>query len=77
MSAQDDFDRKYITSSEIGKTLKIPRCTIFAARERGLLPEPIRVNGSQLFIWERETVKDIIDKWQTRLISSRSGDAIV
>lgn len=61
-SAQEEFDRKYISSSEICKTLQISRPTLMSARKRGLLPDPIAI-GNQIYLWERERVKENLDAW--------------
>ena len=47
-TAQQEFDEIYITSSEIGQELGVCRATLVNARRRGLLPDPIVVNGAQI-----------------------------
>lgn len=71
-SAQERFDELYITSSEIGKVLNVSRPTIMSARKRGLLPDPIIV-ANQIFIWERESVKENIEAWRLMLKVRRSA----
>ena len=44
MSAQKQFDKKYITSSEICNTLEVCRTTLLQARRSGRLPETVREN---------------------------------
>ncbi|QFR59653.1 hypothetical protein P6F33_gp52 [Pseudomonas phage Quinobequin-P09] len=56
-TAQQEFDEIYITSSEIGQELGVCRATLVNARRRGLLPDPIIVNGAQIFIWKRDVVR--------------------
>ena len=66
LDPQREFDRTYITSSEICKRLKINRCTLLQARRKGVLPDPIQVNGSQLFIWIRNDVNAAIESWEIK-----------
>jgi len=61
--AQTDFDRKYITTTEICKRLNVSRSTVHIARATGKLPHPIDVQG-QLFIWERVTVEPYLAAWK-------------
>lgn len=63
MTAQQEFDQKYITSSEIMKSLGVTRTTILTARRTGRLPNPIDIQG-QIFIWEREKLKPYLDAWK-------------
>lgn len=70
-SAQQRFDRLYITSSEICRELGVTRTTVLAARRRKLLPEPIAVNGCTLYIWERATARPFIDAWRVILQTRR------
>jgi len=70
VTAQEAFDRHYVSSAEIVQRLGITRATVLKARRDGRLPDPIRINGSQLFIWERSTVEPYLDKWE-KLIRAR------
>ena len=63
---QAEFDKTYITSTEICKTLQINRCTLLQARRKGQLPDPIQVNGSQMFIWLRSEAAPIVKAWQVK-----------
>ena len=65
--AQKRFDELYISSTEIASTLGINRASIFHARNRCMLPEPIIVNNSQLYLWERKSIMGIIDAWKQSL----------
>ena len=69
-AAQEAFDLYYISSAEIVQRLGVTRATVLKARRDGRLPEPIRINGSQLFIWERSEVEPYLDKWE-KLIQAR------
>lgn len=63
-TAQERFDTKYITSTEIASELQVSRTALVNARHRGLLPAPIAVNGSNIYIWEREEVRPYVDAWK-------------
>lgn len=70
-TAQQRFDRLYITSSEICRSLGVTRTTVLQARRRKLLPEPVAVNGCTLYIWERHTAQPFIDAWRVILSTRR------
>ena len=74
MSAQTRFDEMYITSAEIQRDMNVSRSTLLNARKRGLLPDPIVVNDGQLFIWERNSVKDNISAWKV-ILGIRRGNS--
>lgn len=74
-TAQQRFDRLYISSSEICRALGVTRTTVLSARRRRLLPEPIAVNGSTLYIWERHTAQPYIDAWRLILDTRRNYTA--
>lgn len=74
-TAQQEFDETYITSSEIGMELGICRATLLHARRRGLLPDPVIVNGAQIFIWKREVVRPYLDAWKI-MLQSRRGELV-
>lgn len=69
--AQEEFDRTYITSSEICDELEITRATIVHGRRRGLLPGAIVVNGAQIIVWKRDTVRPYLDAWKLILQAKR------
>lgn len=71
VSAQDEFDSIYIASSEICRELGITRATIVQGRRRGLLPDPIQINGAQIMVWKRDVVKPFIDAWKISLRARR------
>lgn len=75
MTAQEQFDATYITSSEICKELDITRSTIVTGRRRGLLPKPIVVNGAQIQIWHRTEVRPYLDAWKLKLDARRGVSA--
>ena len=70
-TAQQRFDKLYITSHEIEKELKVERSSIFHARKRGLLPDPVQVGGARSYIWERASVRPYLDAWKITLQSRR------
>lgn len=57
MTAQEDFDARYVTSTEICRELCVTRASVGLARDRGALPEPVRItrpNGdTHVMIWLR------------------------
>lgn len=69
--AQKAFDQKYITSREIMEELDITGPTLFSARKRNLLPQPIVVN--HLYIWERELIAENLAAWKRLLLVRRGG----
>ena len=74
MSAQKEFDKKYITSSEICNTLDDCRTTILQARRSGRLPDGISVGEGQLYLWERAVVTPYLNAWKL-LLDVRRGKA--
>lgn len=63
-TAQARFDALYISSSEICRDLGITRPTVLQARRRGLLPDPIKVCGDAIYVWERDHVRPYLDAWR-------------
>lgn len=74
-SAQERFERRYITSSEIAKRMGVNRTSVMHARRRGLLPDPIVVNESLVTVWERSTVEPFLKAWETVLTVRRREHA--
>jgi hypothetical protein len=70
---QEEFDAVYITSTEIREYLQISRSTVLQGKGRGLLPDPITVNGAQIQIWRREQVKPFIEAWRL-ILQARRGE---
>lgn len=71
--AQQRFDETYISSGEICNRLKVCRSTIGAARERGMLPEPIILSLGKvsLYLWERSIVHPYLEAWELTLKARR------
>ncbi len=61
-TAQERFEQRYITSTEICEEVGVARATILHARRRKLLPNAIVVNN--VYIWEREPIRPFIDAWK-------------
>lgn len=72
-TAQDRFNRKYISSVEIMKELNLNRSTLLYARKTGKLPGAIDVSEGRIFIWERETIQPYLDAWHMVLNARRGG----
>ena len=70
-TAQARFDRRYITSSEIGERLQVSRPAIHFRRKAGLLPDPIVVHGNQLQMWERDAIEPHLVEWEKSLTERR------
>jgi hypothetical protein len=71
-TAEERFHRLYITSGELCKELRVTRPSILQARRRQLLPDPIAVNGTSVFIWERETLAPYVAAWRLILDTRRT-----
>lgn len=70
-TAQERFNRTYISASEIIEILNVHRSTLLYARRTGKLPEPIIVND-QVLLWERESVQPYIAAWKI-ILDARRG----
>jgi hypothetical protein len=70
-TAQQEFDEIYVTSGEICKVLGIDRSTLCMGRKRGLLPDPVKVNGDQILLWKRTSVQENLDAWKIMLQARR------
>jgi predicted DNA-binding transcriptional regulator AlpA len=68
---QTEFDKKYISSSEIMSTCGVTRTAVFAARKKGKLPDPIYIQG-QIYIWERAMVQDYLNAWRIIIDTRRA-----
>lgn len=63
-TAQQRFDRLYISSTEICRDMGVTRPTVMQARRRGLLPDPVSLGPSVTCYWERETVRPYLNAWK-------------
>jgi hypothetical protein len=59
---QDEFDKQFVGSAEIARTVGVSIAAVWYARERGALPGAIFVT-SQVCIWDREFIAPSIAKW--------------
>lgn len=75
-TAQERFNKRYITSTEITGRLNINRTSILHARKSGKLPDEIAINGDQIYLWERDAIEPYLQRWET-VLGHRRGDAIV
>lgn len=66
-TAQARFDSVYISSGEICRRMGVSRAAVLQARRRGLLPDPVAVDGSSVFVWERATVERYLEAWAIML----------
>jgi hypothetical protein len=77
VTAQEEFDAKYITSTEICRELNVTRASVVNARNRGVLPEPVRINrpngDPHIMIWLREEAEPLIAVWRAELEAGRTG----
>lgn len=75
MDAQQEFDAKYVSSTELCRDLGVTRASIVNARRRGVLPEPVQVNrpdGSpHVMLWLREAIAPHLEKWRAELAERR------
>lgn len=65
------FNKKYITSSEICRTLNVSRSMLTYAKKRGFLPGAIKAEGSRVFIWERDKIEMYLEAWKLVLQTKR------
>ncbi|MAS67328.1 MAG: hypothetical protein CMK82_11110 [Pseudomonadales bacterium] len=67
VSAQIEFDKKYITTTEVCLLLKVHRTTVLLALRTGRLPEAVtirRPNGEpQIMLWERDAIAPYLAEW--------------
>lgn len=79
MTAQSEFDTKYISSTELCTTLGVTRATLVNGRRRGALPDPVRIDrpdGSpHIMLWLRAEVAPYIERWQAELADRRGATA--
>lgn len=73
MTDAERFNKKYITSSEICRTLKVSRSMLTYAKKRGFLPGAIQAEGSRVFIWERDKIARYLEAWKLVLETKRTN----
>lgn len=67
LTAQQRFDTLYISSIAIAERMGVSRPAVLHARARGLLPDPVCVNGGQIYVWERDAVEPYLNAWAVTL----------
>jgi hypothetical protein len=77
VTPQEEFDAKYITSTEICRDLDVTRASVTNARDRGALPEPVRINRANgdphIMIWLRAEAEPHIAAWRLELQAKRAA----
>ena len=72
--AQEQFDKTFITATEVSAEMQVSRATVLRAKERGDLPDAIIVGDHYVCLWEREKLRPHLEAWKERL-ASRKGHA--
>ena len=76
MSLQEQFDRLYISSTEICHRLGINRTSVFNGARAGKLPEPINIfradGGTHITLFLRAEAEPMMLEW-AKDIASRKG----
>lgn len=79
MSAQEEFDKKYVTSRELCERLGVTRATLVNGRRRGDLPEQVQIdrpNGEpHVMFWLRAEAEPYVLRWEERLAAQRGASA--
>jgi hypothetical protein len=77
VSAQEEFDEKYISSTELCRELNVTRATLVNGRRRGALPEPVRINrpngDPHVMLWLRDEVAPYVSAWKVELEAARAA----
>ena len=73
-TAQERFDKVYISSVEILTELKVSRTAISQARKRGLLPDAIVSHNGVMVLWEREKLRPNLEAWKLMLTVRRQNE---
>jgi len=67
LTAQEEFDKKYVSSTELCQRLGVTRATLMNGRKRGALPEPVRVNrpngDPHIMLWVRKEAEPYVARW--------------
>lgn len=71
LSLQEEFDQKYISSTEVCSTLGIARATLFHGLRKGKLPPPIIIMRSggtpHTQLWIRDQVVEPLARWKASI----------
>lgn len=76
MSLQEQFDKTYISSSEICQDLGINRSSLFYGARNGKLPDSITIwrpdGGAHIMLWLRAEAEPMLSEWR-KSIASKKG----
>jgi len=61
---QQEFDRMYMSSTELCEKVGCNRSTLLHARRQGKTPAPIKAEGIGTFIWKRDEAEVFIKQWK-------------
>lgn len=70
-SAQQEFDKTYISVSEICEELQVNRSSVMHAKKKGLLPNSIDVCKGTTTLWKRAEVMEYLSAWKLAIKSRR------
>ena len=73
MTRQEEFEANYITSAELCERLGISKQMLLNGNKNGYLPEPVKVSGSQLFIWVRSETIELVNSWEKLILAKRDA----
>ena len=64
---QEEFDKAFVTSTELCERVGIHRSSVLYSVKRGKLPEPIIIRrkdgGTHIALWNREEIEPLIETW--------------
>jgi predicted DNA-binding transcriptional regulator AlpA len=72
-TAQERFDEKYITATQIAEEVGVSRPAVLRAKQRGFLPEPISVGDTVVTVWEREIIRKHLEAWKLTVGCRKQG----
>jgi hypothetical protein len=71
LTAQEEFDDRYVTSAEICVDMGVTRSSVVNRRKAGGLPGAIEIKtrdgGIHLLIWVRADVAPHLEAWRSQL----------
>lgn len=70
-TAQQRFERLYITASQIAECLGVTQVAVYKAHECGKLPGSVRITVRGQLVWERTVVEPHIELWRKALEAKR------
>lgn len=76
MTRQEQFDAKWISSTEICQRLAVARATVFNGAKAGKLPEGVVIRrpdgGAHITLYDRAEAEPMLIEW-AKAIASRKG----